>query len=68
MASKRRIRRKACGSKKPYPDQTTAVAHLIASGWAKDGVHTYKCPFCRQWHLGHRPESVKQAQRKRESK
>ena len=53
MASKRRQRRVVCGDKRAYPDQTQAVRALV--GLERQGVilASYRCRFCRQWHLGH---------------
>jgi hypothetical protein len=57
MASKRRLRRKACGNKeKQYPDQTAAVRDLIKlRNKGREGLHSYKCPYGNHWHLGHQP-------------
>jgi len=57
MASKRHERRKACTGKIRHVDQTRAVGALLAmkkGGMDTTGLHTYKCPFCSGWHLGHR--------------
>jgi lipopolysaccharide biosynthesis regulator YciM len=56
MASKRRIRRKACGSKVKYSTDNLAkrAAYLTQ-------MHAYKCPFCKQWHIGHRPSKITRA-------
>lgn len=53
MASKRRLRRNACGSKRRYPDQTTAVAAIISfkRGGGKQ-MSSYKCRWCNAWHIG----------------
>lgn len=55
MASKRHQRRKQCGDKLGWTDQTKAVAHCIALE-RKDGARmtAYKCHFCHRWHVGHR--------------
>lgn len=53
MASKRRLRRNACGSKVKYPSHECAVlaAHIVGR---KRGVKqsAYKCTFCGLWHIG----------------
>jgi hypothetical protein len=54
MASKRRRRRNECGGKRRFATQAEAVALLIVLR-RKDGerMHSYKCPFCHCWHIGH---------------
>jgi hypothetical protein len=58
MASKRRLRRNACTGKRQHPDQTTAVGHIITAacveGMPEAGrLASYRCRWCRQWHVGH---------------
>lgn len=55
MASKRRIRRNACGGKIQYQTvaEATAAKHRIIERHG-DPMQSYRCKFCRQWHLGHR--------------
>lgn len=58
MASKRRIRRKACTSKKRHdsPEAAwSAAKSLKRSGKDyKFGVlGAYRCGFCKGWHIGH---------------
>jgi len=62
MASKRARRRHACEGKRPYPSQAEAVrsAHSLRSEGV-EGIGTYRCPWCRQWHVGHMPRRVLQA-------
>jgi hypothetical protein len=64
VASKRRVRRQACGDKARYPDETVATAALISfkrrvpdRGW----MHAYHCRWCGQWHIGHPPGRVRQS-------
>jgi hypothetical protein len=55
MASKRRIRRNACTSKRAYPTQTDAVRALILlkqRPYTEPGLCSYRCRWCKQWHLG----------------
>lgn len=55
MASKRRLRRKACGDKVRHPTQTAAVRHLIKlqrKDFAR-GMRSYRCRWCGGWHVGH---------------
>jgi hypothetical protein len=28
----------------------------VAKGAVYDGVHAYLCPYCKTWHLGHKPD------------
>lgn len=64
MASKRRLRRKACTGKEPYPDRVNAAQAAKRSSQA---THTtiwpYKCEFGNHWHIGHPPARVWRAVR-----
>lgn len=58
MASKRRVRRKACESKRVYPDQVSAQkAWTWLQGRATLGerLHWYACG--NHFHIGHVPGS-----------
>lgn len=61
MASKRRIRRKACGSKRKFATekeaQTQAFRVKHATG-TKAIVRAYKCPHCNCWHWGNANRGV----------
>lgn len=64
MASKRRLRRKACGKKVRYLTQDAAMSAL--RGMTRDhggrGYMTpYRCQFCGGFHFGHPPKKVRQA-------
>jgi hypothetical protein len=53
MASLRARRRKQCGNKVRYPDETEAVSHAIGIGRKLNTVfRAYRCKFCRGWHIG----------------
>lgn len=60
VASKRRLRRRACERKVRYVDEwdaSSALDALVRSG-AKGGastvdLHSYHCQFCGGFHLGH---------------
>jgi predicted RNA-binding Zn-ribbon protein involved in translation (DUF1610 family) len=54
MASKRHIRRRACGTKRAYPDQTAAVRAIIVFNRSGDQLVSYRCPHCGSWHLARR--------------
>ena len=57
MASKRRIRRKACSSKVRHAsraDALTAMHKVIAAGKKHGGrLNVYYCQFCGGYHFGH---------------
>ena len=60
MASKRKARIRECTRKRSYATQQgarSAMRDLIASGRDPGGrpLHTYPCPFCGGWHVGHKP-------------
>jgi hypothetical protein len=62
MASKRRIRRNACGNKVRYPNSSSAwqAANAI---YKKKGVRLsfYSCNYCHSFHIGHTPIGVMNA-------
>lgn len=61
MASKRRLRRKACGSKVKHATHEAAqiAAHKSAKKF-KQRLSAYKCQYCGCYHVGHTPKAVKQ--------
>lgn len=54
MASKRRLRRRSCGSKQRHPSIAQAYAHALSLR-KKTGevVRPYRCDFCGGFHVGH---------------
>jgi hypothetical protein len=58
VASKRRIRRKACDGKVRHKDAAGAkiamrkTAHGAAAA-RTSGLNAYQCPHCQGWHIGH---------------
>lgn len=60
MASKRRLRRRQCGSKVRYPTREMAkdaMCSVIRNGRKHGGwLHVYPCRFCGGFHYGHRPK------------
>jgi hypothetical protein len=59
MASKRRVRRQACGGKRGYPTAEEAIRAIGVlrhhSLFPVGPMSHYKCPFCKQFHVGHTP-------------
>ena len=57
MASKRRLRRKACEGKKRYATQLEAVVAIKAMARRKalrgGSVEPYRCLWCGGFHFGH---------------
>lgn len=54
MASKRRIRRKACRLKRMYLGRGMAeFAAYQARRRTLERIQAYRCGFCGNWHLGH---------------
>ena len=62
MASKRHKRFKSCSRKMQYNTQALAIGALITMRRQENGgsrqrnmdkMHTYKCHFCHNWHVGH---------------
>lgn len=63
MASKRRIRRKACGSKRKFASEREALDQAFRVKYAtgtKAYVNAYKCPHCNCWHWGNKRVITKQ--------
>lgn len=62
MASKRRLRRNACGKKVRYASAADALDALKgltrAKGWL-GYMAPYRCPFCHAFHFGHPPAHVR---------
>jgi hypothetical protein len=62
MSSKRRLRRKACGSKQRFDTEAEAIAALRAltraKGW-QGLLVPYRCAFCGHFHFGHAPANVR---------
>ena len=61
MASKRRIRRKACGSKRKFNSEQEAINHALAvkrHTGTKAFVSAYRCTFCHHWHWGNKHKGV----------
>lgn len=57
MASKRRLRRQACGSKRKFATRKQAEDSMFAcvrAGKSRGGkVRAYSCAYCGQFHWGH---------------
>lgn len=61
MASKRRLRRKACMGKQRHESQDRAIAHIISlqrAGKIDGHMNPYRCGFCGSWHVGHAPRRL----------
>jgi len=61
MASKRRQRRKECGSKVRHADQTAAIhaACAMRRNLGSRCLNTYRCKWCGGWHVGHIPGNLR---------
>jgi len=61
MASKRAIRRRACGRKRRH--STIDLAYIEVAKARESGHHViaYRCKFCRQFHVGHEPRKTQRA-------
>jgi hypothetical protein len=56
MSSKRHVRRKACGDKRRFSDQASAIAAIRmmrAKGKAMGMLQAYRCKWCSSFHWGH---------------
>jgi hypothetical protein len=57
MASKRRIRREACGNKRKYETEREALGAAMSAkkrGVAEGYLAPYRCGFCHKFHWGHK--------------
>jgi hypothetical protein len=62
VASKRRLRQKACVGKIQYATFDEAMVVCIrVRRQLQENVHPYRCPFGQHFHTGHQPYRVKQA-------
>lgn len=61
MASKRRLRRKACDGKAKHERDGAVIAAGIARKRSGHYIVSYKCRFCGKYHIGHPPSSVRKA-------
>jgi rubrerythrin len=60
MASKRGIRRKACGKKIRFPDAEAASkarSSLHRNKGYQGMINVYRCQFCGSYHIGHAPRA-----------
>lgn len=53
MASKRRIRRKQCGSKIKFPSLGAAIGRARRLEGKFGRMYGYHCRFCNRFHIGH---------------
>lgn len=66
MASKRRLRRKACEGKRRYQSVADAQPHitnLYRRRKAYGTLQAYKCQFCGGYHVGRPPHRRQQRRR-----
>lgn len=62
MASKRRIRRKECEGKERFSTQVDAdTQSSFVYRVSGKRLHSYRCHFCQEFHLGHMPAMVQSA-------
>ena len=61
MASKRRIRRRACTGKVQHTKDSAFNAALSLRKRTSERVDAYPCEFGDHWHVGHRPKKVQQS-------
>lgn len=66
MASKRRLRRRACGTKRKFATQALASDEIrrrirVTKGEMGGRLAPYHCEFCGQYHIGHPPAAVRQS-------
>jgi hypothetical protein len=52
MASKRHLRRRSCGKKRPF-DSFEQASTFLSNQKGVHGFQIYKCDFCHKWHFGH---------------
>ena len=55
MSKKSELRKRAHAGKKKFPTQAAADAAILSWEHAGlHGLHSYKCPFGKHWHAGHK--------------
>lgn len=61
MASKRRLRRKACEGKRRYdtPEAAQAAKYRLRRQTMETRMNVYRCQFCNKYHIGHTPYNVR---------
>jgi hypothetical protein len=66
MASKRGLRRRQCGNKnKLTKEAAIRVANGMRQRNAGQNFDGYLCSSCGAWHVGHRPNFIRQEINKR---
>ena len=61
MASKRRLRRKACSGKNKYTrEYAKEVARRMCKQFPGQKLWAYPCKFGSHWHVGHVPAAERQ--------
>lgn len=51
------LRRKSCESKNRYRSRAEAEEAIAAcAAHGTFGLHSYRCDFCKGWHLTHKPQ------------
>lgn len=52
------LRKKACESKNRYATQAEAKDAIAScAAYGRTGLHSYRCPYCRGWHLTSHPNA-----------
>lgn len=62
MASKRGQRRKACEGKVRH-ETKDAAASALRKNFGRSSMHTYKCPHCGGFHVGHKMQKKRTRRR-----
>ena len=67
MASLRHQRRRSCESKRQYTEQEARrIVYKIGTG--TDNLGYYRCQFCGNYHVGHKPKKMLVGKRIREER
>jgi len=65
MASKRHVRQRVCGNKQRYLNlkaaKSASVLLFLRTG---EKLTSYRCKYCRWWHIGHTPGSGRRGLRR----
>lgn len=67
MASKRRLRRVSCGTKRRFdtPELAENAKYKLLRQKGYTRMNVYRCQFCHKYHIGHTPAIVTKAQSER---
>jgi hypothetical protein len=59
MLEKSELRKRAHDGKQKFPTQAAADASVLrCEATRRPGLESYKCPFGKHWHIGHKKKKI----------